>query len=59
MYIVLIGILALYFYKRNNRENLGEFLGLRIGFWQVVVVASMGCTILTLFVFNWTNFITF
>jgi len=59
VYVVVIGILSLYFYKKNNGEKLWIRWGGNVGFWQGVVLASMGFTTLTLIVFKWTNFISF
>ncbi|WP_417360447.1 hypothetical protein [Galbibacter sp.] len=58
-YVVVIGILSLYYYKKNNGEKLWIRMGFNVGFWQGVVLASMGFTTLTLIVFKWTNFISF
>lgn len=59
VYVVVIGILSLYFYKKNNGEKLWIRWGGNVGFWQGVVLTSMGFTTLTLIVFKWTKFISF
>lgn len=59
IYVVLIGVLSLYYYKRSDHGELWAWLGLKLGFWQGIVLTSIGFTTLTLFVFKWTKFIIF